>query len=272
MKQGRKTKSPKLDAYVAVSLGRGAADDLRDLERHHFMWSAWKRRHWPTDVIRKGLRLYGFDASSRSFSVLLEISRGGAFTYGSRRQLVTEIRRLTGLLPELKDVYGLRAPIPKDGVFHGVALRWRVLKRVDVPLEGRFPRLGWLRLETEDKPLGDVDPTEAFAEGGRQLRRHMRTERNGMLRDRARTFWRSRLGRLHCVVCSFDFEKSYGDLGADFIEMHHDRPLSLAPRRRLVRLDELKPLCANCHRMIHREQPMLELADLKARLKRRRRI
>lgn len=56
-----------------------------------------------------------------------------------------------------------------------------------------------------------------------------------------------------CQVCGFDFEKAYGELGKDFIEVHHKRPLSQAGGE--VEVDpkeDLVCLCSNCHRMIHR--------------------
>ena len=264
-----KKRKPRLEAWVAVSLRPGEADDLDVLEHRRFLWNAWKRRHWPAEVVRKGLRLYGFDPRTRTFRALLQITRGGSFIYRFKRELSDEIHRVTGWRPSFQDRYGRAAPTPSGDAYNtGVALRWRVLKRVDIPFKGRFPQLGWLRLNPERGVVGDLDPFEAFAEGGRQIRSHMRIERNRVLRSRARTFWRSKLGRLHCLVCGFDFEKRYGDLKADFIEMHHDRPVSTLGRAGYVRLGQLKPLCANCHRMIHREAPMVELSQLKARLRR----
>jgi hypothetical protein len=62
-------------------------------------------------------------------------------------------------------------------------------------------------------------------------------------------------GRLICEVphCGFDFHARYGELGVGFVEVHHKKPLSQAPRRgRSIRLSDLAVVCANCHRMIHR--------------------
>ena len=28
-----------------------------------------------------------------------------------------------------------------------------------------------------------------------------------------------------CMICGFDFEKTYGEIGKDFIEIHHIKPL-----------------------------------------------
>jgi len=59
---------------------------------------------------------------------------------------------------------------------------------------------------------------------------------------------------LECRVCNFNFEEMYGERGADFIEIHHRKPIytfegqaqTIDPHLDLV------PLCSNCHRMIHR--------------------
>ena len=66
------------------------------------------------------------------------------------------------------------------------------------------------------------------------------------------------------MACGFDFEKTYGDRGADFIEMHHEAPLFSRSRVDLVEVCRLKPLCANCHRMVHRGGEALTVQALKA--------
>ena len=53
-----------------------------------------------------------------------------------------------------------------------------------------------------------------------------------------------------CAVCGFDFEKIYGQLGKNFIEVHHMVPVSEKEQENNV--NNLRPLCPNCHRMIHR--------------------
>jgi len=56
-----------------------------------------------------------------------------------------------------------------------------------------------------------------------------------------------------CAVCGFDFHKTYGDLGRGFIEVHHLKPLGESEEETEVNPEtDLIPLCANCHRMIHR--------------------
>lgn len=58
-----------------------------------------------------------------------------------------------------------------------------------------------------------------------------------------------------CVACGFDFYESYGEHGKDFIEIHHVRPLSsVGEEVEINPKDDLVPLCANCHRMVHRKR------------------
>lgn len=70
-----------------------------------------------------------------------------------------------------------------------------------------------------------------------------------------------------CEVCNFDFEKFYGELGKDYIEVHHKVPLSQINEEIVVNPEtDLVCLCANCHRMIHRKKnAILTIEELKER-------
>ena len=46
-------------------------------------------------------------------------------------------------------------------------------------------------------------------------------ERNSKVVQLAKQNFKDKNGRLYCQVCEFDFEKEYGEIGADFIEAHH---------------------------------------------------
>jgi 5-methylcytosine-specific restriction protein A len=55
-----------------------------------------------------------------------------------------------------------------------------------------------------------------------------------------------------CAACGFSFELAYGELGKDFIDVHHLVPASqLGGGYQLDPLTDLVPLCANCHAMAH---------------------
>lgn len=56
----------------------------------------------------------------------------------------------------------------------------------------------------------------------------------------------------NCAACGFSFELAYGELGKDFIDVHHVVPASqLGGGYQLDPLTDLVPLCANCHAMAH---------------------
>lgn len=64
------------------------------------------------------------------------------------------------------------------------------------------------------------------------------------------------------MVCDFDFEDVYGELGKDFIEVHHTKPLSSLDQETIVNPQEdLVCLCSNCHRMIHRRRDKILSVD-----------
>ncbi|KRM92054.1 hypothetical protein FC80_GL000235 [Liquorilactobacillus cacaonum DSM 21116] len=70
---------------------------------------------------------------------------------------------------------------------------------------------------------------------------------------------------LNCAACGFNFSKAYGNLGADYIEIHHVKPLFSMEEEIVVDpLKDLIPLCSNCHRMVHRHKnEILSVSELK---------
>jgi 5-methylcytosine-specific restriction protein A len=55
-----------------------------------------------------------------------------------------------------------------------------------------------------------------------------------------------------CAACGFSFEIAYGEIGKDFIPVHHLVPASqLGSAYELDPITDLVPLCANCHAMAH---------------------
>ena len=55
-----------------------------------------------------------------------------------------------------------------------------------------------------------------------------------------------------CAACGFSFELTYGEAGADFIQVHHIVPVAqLGSGYQLDPITDLVPLCANCHAVAH---------------------
>jgi hypothetical protein len=104
---------------------------------------------------------------------------------------------------------------------------------------------------------------DAFPEGIAYERMHTHLERNREVVLIAKRIAKDKHGRLACHVCDFDFARTYGALGRDFIEAHHTIPLSELKGPRETRVEDLALVCANCHRMLHRRRPWLGMAQLK---------
>ena len=73
---------------------------------------------------------------------------------------------------------------------------------------------------------------------------------------------------LTCFVCNLDFQGRYGPVGAGFIHVHHVIPLSqVGPGYKLDPIEHLRPVCPNCHAMLHRERPPMSTEALRAALR-----
>jgi hypothetical protein len=98
-----------------------------------------------------------------------------------------------------------------------------------------------------------------MVEGARITVQVSRIERDPNARKKCISLFGTR-----CSVCGFDFEHTYGSLGSGFIQVHHLRPLAAAKGKRKVDPEtDLRPVCPNCHEMLHKENPPLTIEALK---------
>jgi 5-methylcytosine-specific restriction protein A len=72
-----------------------------------------------------------------------------------------------------------------------------------------------------------------------------------------------------CQVCALDFSARYGAIGEGFIHVHHLVPLSEIGRAYQVdAIRDLRPVCPNCHAMLHRQKPEpYTVVELRAQLR-----
>lgn len=66
-----------------------------------------------------------------------------------------------------------------------------------------------------------------------------------------------------CMACGLNFETAYGKAHAGYIHVHHVKPL--AKIRAAYRLDpirDLRPVCPNCHAIIHRHEPPFSIDEV----------
>ena len=75
---------------------------------------------------------------------------------------------------------------------------------------------------------------------------------------------------LACSVCEFDFQKMYGKIGNGHIHVHHITPLSEVGEGYVVNpIEDLRPVCPNCHAMLHKPSPPYTIAELQEIIKSR---
>jgi 5-methylcytosine-specific restriction protein A len=68
-----------------------------------------------------------------------------------------------------------------------------------------------------------------------------------------------------CIVCGFDFEKTYGEIGKGIIHVHHINKISEIKRKYEINpIKELVPVCPNCHTIIHSKKEMFTIDEMKA--------
>lgn len=98
----------------------------------------------------------------------------------------------------------------------------------------------------------------------REYRLHRVIERKGNYSEKVKKYH----GTV-CQACSFDFEKAYGKIGANYIDAHHLVPLSelkLGVDYKYSIAKDFAVLCANCHRMIHKTKNPSDLIAFKKNL------
>lgn len=100
-------------------------------------------------------------------------------------------------------------------------------------------------------------------EGGKNNLNLSRIHRNLNFINKIKDYYKKENKRLQCQICNFDFEEKYGDLGRDFIEAHHIKPLCEHDKPATTRKEDIILVCSNCHRMLHKKTPCLLPDDLR---------
>ncbi len=73
----------------------------------------------------------------------------------------------------------------------------------------------------------------------------------------------------NCAVCALNFESVYGAIGSEFIHVHHLTPISsIATEYKVDPIAEMRPVCPNCHAMLHKSDPPFTIEELKEVLQR----
>ena len=110
-----------------------------------------------------------------------------------------------------------------------------------------------------------VDTSQIFIEGLRRTIVVNAYERNPAARQKCIDHY----GTI-CAVCNIDFEEAYGDIGKGFIHVHHLTPLAdIGKMYEVDPVKDLRPVCPNCHSMLHRQNPSFTLEALRDKIQNR---
>ena len=176
--------------------------------------------------------------------------RAASLHYGRLAGLVGEI---LGWRPQEVDEVKLAvlAEFKKD------AGHWNWIMREE--LAEALSGLGWV--ETTFKLLpGEMPEMTELAEGAVYRVAVTAYERN----PEARRLCLAHYGN-SCVVCGFDFEATYGQEAEGFIHVHHLLMLSQIGKEYVIDpVKDLRPVCPNCHSVIHLNTPPHSIDEVKA--------
>jgi hypothetical protein len=118
------------------------------------------------------------------------------------------------------------------------------------------------------KSIADEEETD-FPEGKESYRYHRYRERNQEVIRLAKARRIRTDPFLRCEVCEFSFQERYGRIGIDYIEAHHCIPLSDSKAAVKTRASDFALVCSNCHRMLHRRRPWLDIKDIRSLVRRK---
>lgn len=142
-------------------------------------------------------------------------------------------------------------------------------ERDETQIKRKKQRLGDFFLDTQNGDTGfvaypeEIEQTPKLVEGATYQVTVNAYERN----PKARRMCIAHYGA-KCFVCGFDFEGRYGAIGRGIIHVHHERALSTIGEAYEVNpITDLKPVCPNCHAIIHKRNPAFTVEEVRAMLK-----
>lgn len=148
-----------------------------------------------------------------------------------------------------------------------------LLKHIDYMETTRGYTMGlvraiYVKYKNFEKTLGSAEIDQeleesSFPEGKEKYRLHRYKERNSALIKSAKKTYRQIDLKMQCQICQFSFLVEYGELGEDYIEAHHVFPISELKVETETKIEDIAMVCANCHRMLHRKRPWLEIENLR---------
>lgn len=70
-----------------------------------------------------------------------------------------------------------------------------------------------------------------------------------------------------CKACGMNMKKRYLDLHSEFVHVHHINPVSESGIVRFDPINDLIPLCPNCHQVAHLKNPPYTVSEIREMIK-----
>jgi hypothetical protein len=117
--------------------------------------------------------------------------------------------------------------------------------------------------ESNNWPVQEELPADTpLFEGARLIIQVNAFERNPVARRKCISHYGT-----SCSVCGFNFGATYGSSAENYIHTHHLKPLaSIGEEYVIDPINDLRPVCANCHAVIHLRQPPYSIEEVKGML------
>jgi 5-methylcytosine-specific restriction protein A len=132
----------------------------------------------------------------------------------------------------------------RKGTPHRVAHSFKLMEQIEIELS-KEPELN------EGNDFLIESKSDFHLEGRSTEVQQSRYERD----PRARKICLAHYGNtFECIVCMANLQKIYGEIGKGYIQVHHLYPVSTGERA-TDPVQDLIPVCPNCHAMLHREDP-----------------
>jgi predicted HNH restriction endonuclease len=128
------------------------------------------------------------------------------------------------------------------------------------------PEVARLLGQTLDEYQAELEPEpqeRAFEEGRPQHFRATQYERNPAARIACIEHYGPQ-----CAACGLSFGSAYGPMMEGFILVHHLELISASRDRHSVNpTRDMRPVCANCHAVMHRRTPPFTVIEVKRMLR-----
>lgn len=232
------------------------------------------QRSWATGNtkrIRKGDRLYllkqgplprGIMASGRATS---DVDQGPH--YDAARADAGDMANYVQL--DVERIVEPEAVMAVENITHGAlaSIHWAMpASGIELPAEAGAELDALWRSFVPPRPgassANELTPGLQYVEGATQVVTVNRYERSPEARKACIDHWGT-----SCSVCEMSFAARYGELGAGFINVHHLDPLGASDGEHVVDpVADLRPVCPNCHAMLHRRNPPMTIEELRRHL------